>query len=146
MSSEHAQLDAQHSKSSDLNLASPTFSHEGDSNGSSSFSRVDSRTSGTMASPTTTLGRTSPDYVSLDEAQLEVPSKRSIVEQLSKTIEAERLKNLQMTVLEPPTTIVYDVPAEFIKPKKFQTQPVPHALKPIDETNLGICSSPGKLG
>ncbi|KAL0213352.1 hypothetical protein RCL1_006978 [Eukaryota sp. TZLM3-RCL] len=37
-----------------------------------------------------------------------------------------------MTVLEPPTTIVYDVPAEFIKPKKFQTQPVPHALKPID--------------
>ncbi|KAL0212882.1 hypothetical protein RCL1_006508 [Eukaryota sp. TZLM3-RCL] len=76
MSSEHAQLDAQHSKSSDLNLAlvSPTFSHEGDSNGSSSFYRIDSRTSGTMASPITTLGRTSPDYVSLDEAQLEVPS------------------------------------------------------------------------
>ncbi|KAL0221126.1 hypothetical protein RCL1_000980 [Eukaryota sp. TZLM3-RCL] len=73
-----------------VSVSETTFSHEGDFNRSSSFSQVDSRTSGTMASFTTTLGMTSPDYASLDEAQLEVPSKLSIVEQLSKTIEAER--------------------------------------------------------
>ncbi|KAL0217435.1 hypothetical protein RCL1_008016 [Eukaryota sp. TZLM3-RCL] len=51
--SEHAQLD--NAPSSDLNLplVPPNFSHEGDCNRSSSFYHVDSRTSGTMASPNT---------------------------------------------------------------------------------------------